>query len=557
MSKKQKVNTGQHLVIPNLNKYLKYHNLPIKLDEEGICHALSTLYIQYVLEGKEQEFVEILSFIAQKIPPTTELDVKLFSLVEKIIALQVSDDLSTRNRFSQSNSIEQLEVKGKDLRSVFQIGLKTSRENWAEIIKQIDLKPNEAMRVCSLDHAIAIVRDGNGYKVYDPNNSIVSKRFDDVTKMTKWLSGTAYNFSILPFAWRTTLDMHIDVISTELPRDRTFPDKKALLDKYLTPVQKKLNPKVGGGLYFAMKYDDAEAAEYIFNDSKTQLSEDELSNAGVVAINSDSAKALEKLIHKLQKENKNELLGPFFMLACQNGSYRCFAMLLQGQEIRDLYEEIISDAYEMILKKAFAGLNDHLIGRVMDDVLKKHHANVFTPRLLTDLIDISIKERNYQGVKLIAEKINDLAKKIDDPELRLKFLKKAIKQNDPLMVRVLIEKLKITKDELNCMDISITMINKQNIEIFTTLKRKGYEFSPQSVDLIERKQKNSVGFLKSLGIALISFSEFLLQQSKIKVNNNKLGLFFDFKKKFIDIKLNDTLTQGPQDDQTIKSFSGN
>ncbi|HHT0592398.1 TPA: hypothetical protein ACTXXA_000259, partial [Legionella anisa] len=471
MSKKQKVNTGQHLVIPNLNKYLKYHNLPIKLDEEGICHALSTLYIQYVLEEKEEEFVELLSVIAQKIPPTSDLDAKLFSLVEKIIALQVSDSQSTRNKYSQSNSYEQLNAKGKDLQSIFQIGLKTSHKNWAEIIAQIDLKPNEAMRVSSLSHTIAIARDGNGYKVYDPNNSIVMKKFDDVTKMTRWLSSTAYNFSILPFG-HTTLDMHIDVISTELPSDRTFPDKKVLLDKYLTPVQKKLNHKIGGGLHFAMKYDDAEAAEYIFNDSKTRLSDSELSNAGVVAIKNDSAKTLEKLIHKLQKENKAQLLAPFFMVSCEDGSYRCFEKLLQIEEIKDLYDELISNAHELILKRAFKGLNEHLIGRVADDVLNKHNASVFTPRLLSDLIGISIKERNYQGVKILAEKIN-LDKKIDSPEQRLKFLKNAIRQNDPLMVRVLIEKLKISKEELNCLSLRMTIINKQNVEIFTTLKKNG------------------------------------------------------------------------------------
>ncbi|MCE0722525.1 hypothetical protein [Legionella resiliens] len=531
MSKKQKVNTGQHLVIPNLNKYLKYHNLPIKLDEDGICNALATLYIQYVLEGKEKEFVTLLSVIAQKIPPTSDLDAKLFSLVEKIIALQVSDSQSTRNKYSQSNSHEQIEVKGKELQSIFQIGLKTSYKNWAEIIKQIDLKPNEAMRVCSLDHAIAIVRDGNGYKVYDPNNSIVSKQFNDVTKMTKWLSSTAYNFSILPFG-HTTLDMHIDVISTDLQSDRTFPDKKTLLDKYLTPVQKKLNHKVGGGLHFAMRYDDAETTEYIFNDSKTRLSDSELSNAGVVAIRYDSAKALEKLIHKLQKENKAELLGPLFMVSCQEGSYRCFEKLLQIEEIRDLYHELISDAHEMILKRAFEGLNEYLISRVVDDVVNKHTASVFTPEFLSELIDISIKEKNYQGVKLLAEKINGLDKKIDAPEERLRFLKHAIKQNDPLMVRVLIEKLKMTKEELNCLSISMTMINKQNVEIFTILKGKGYEFSSQAADLIERKQKNSIGFLKSLGMALVCFSEFLLQQNKIKIDEKKIELFSFFKKQF-------------------------
>ncbi|KTD82177.1 hypothetical protein [Legionella waltersii] len=530
MTKNKQVNTAQYTVISSLNNYLNYHHLPIKVNEEGICHALSTLYIQYVLEGKEQEFENLLSYVAQKINPSPELDIELFNLVEKIIALQVGDAHSTRNKYSQTNSHEQLHVKGKCLRSIYQIGFKTSRENWADIIKQINLKPNEAMRVSSLKHTIAISRDKDGtYKVYDPNNSAVIKTFTDVNKMTRWLSNDAYNFSIFPFGSKT-LDLHIDVISTERQSDRVFPNKKALLDKYLTPAQKILKPNTGGGLNFAMKYDDAETSAYILNNSSYQFTEDELTKIALCALMRDSSNSLEQLILKLKKDNKIDILKPIFLFSFSVGSYRCLQKLLEIPELQNLYKELVSNHQEMLLKRAFEGMNEDLIAKVLNDVLEVNEGDIFNPEFLSELIFISVKERNYQGVKLLAETLNDLDKRIVDPKQRLEFIMKAIKENDPLMVRVLIEKLKMTPNELNCLTISLTMIHRQNVEIFSTLQKNGYQFSPQAIDLIESKQKHSVGFLKSLGIALISFSEFLRLQKKITVDPDKIKKFVDLRR---------------------------
>ncbi|WP_197697341.1 hypothetical protein [Legionella spiritensis] len=523
MSNKQKVNTEQYLVIKNLNNYMKSHNLPITLDKGGICHALSTLYIKYVLDGKEKEFEELLAYIAQKIPiPGKQyLDEKLFILIEKIIALQVSNDHSTRNKYTQSNSHEQLDVKGKNLQSIFKVGLQTSHENWAKIMQDIDLQANEVMRVSTLEHTIAIARDENGtYKVYDPNNTRVCQKFDDASQMTKWLSKNAFNFSLLPFGSKT-LDMNIDVISTESPIARRFPDKNKLFDDYLTPSQRELTNNKGGGLHFAMTFDDAEAVEYILKDKK--FNRGEFVHTALCGIARDSENALAILINNRDKKEHLGDLQAILLHAISSGKYRCMQKLLEIEEVKAFYHDYIKDHPTKMLRMAFSGMNEQSIDKVFNDFITHYDsANNLTKTAVSTLIDISISKKNPVAITILAGKINYFDKKITDHAQRLTFIKQAIEHNDPLMVRTLIKNLNLSSDELNCLNIGVSMVNKYNVEIFTTLKEKGFQFSPQADDLIERKQQQSIGVVKSIGLALTRFSEFLTQQNKIKVDHDKI-----------------------------------
>ncbi|KTD59310.1 ankyrin repeat-containing protein [Legionella santicrucis] len=519
------VNTEQYLVIRNLNNYLKYHNLPLKVGEDGICHALSTLYIQYTLEGKEKEFEKLLSFIAQKTPVGSNEfpDAELFILVEKIIALQ--EGKSTRNKYSQSNSHEQLQVNGQNLGSVFQIGLKTNLDNWAQIVRDINLRDNEVMRVSTLQHTIAIARDeSGGYKVYDPNNSKINQKFDNEREMVQWLSKEAFNFSLVSSG---TLDMNISVISHEpSPIDRNFPSKNDLLDQYLTPEQKKIDSKLGGGLHFAMKFDDAEAAEYILNDSGlnlTHLGDDEVRCIALCAIVRDSANALGELIDILENEKK-DILDAAFRYALSSGSARCIGRFLENDHIQRLYNNCIELNYAETAKRVFQGMNEQLIDKVVNDVLEKRGQEVFTPQLVAELIKISIEKQNSHAISLLAKKIANFDQIISSNDC-LEFLKVAIENNDPLMVRALITNLNIKEEKLNCLNMGLSVINKYNVEIFTTLQEKGYEFTPQAAELIESKKTQGIGILKSLGIALIRFSEFLTNQNKIQVDNDKVSQF--------------------------------
>ncbi|ARB90925.1 hypothetical protein [Legionella longbeachae] len=71
--------------------------------------------------------------------------------------------------------------------------------------------------------------------------------------------------------------------------------------------------------------------------------------------------------------------------------------------------------------------------------------------------------------------------------------------------------------------MGLLVVNKYNVEIFITSKESGYQFTPEAEELIERKQARSIGILQRLGIAFIRFSEFLTNQNKIQVDNDKVN----------------------------------
>lgn len=189
------------------------------------------------------------------------------------------------------------------------------------------------------------------------------------------------------------------------------------------------------------------------------------------------------------------------------------------------------------------GLNEQLIGKVMKDVLDKQGQDVFNPALVSELIEISIEKQNAHAISLLAKRITNFDQIISSNN-RLGFLKAAIENNDPVMVRSLITNLKISPDELNCLNMGLSVVNKYNVEIFITLKESGYQFTPEADELIVSKKARSIGILQNLGIALIRFSEFLTNQNKIQVDNDKVQQFAP--NKICDV-----------DEKNVKPFSNN
>lgn len=52
--------TTQESIVPRINEYLKAQNIPLKFDEQGVCNGLASLYAKYVLEGRADEFQDLL-----------------------------------------------------------------------------------------------------------------------------------------------------------------------------------------------------------------------------------------------------------------------------------------------------------------------------------------------------------------------------------------------------------------------------------------------------------------------------------------------------------------
>ncbi|ARB90924.1 hypothetical protein [Legionella longbeachae] len=91
-------------------------------------------------------------------------------------------------------------------------------------------------------------------------------------------------------------------------------------------------------------------------------------------------------------------------------------------------------------------MNEQLIDKVVKDVLEQKGHKVFTPELVSELIEISVEKQNAHAISLLAKKIANFDRIISSNN-RLGFLKEAIENNDPVMVRSLITNLNISSDE--------------------------------------------------------------------------------------------------------------
>ncbi|KTD40072.1 ankyrin repeat-containing protein [Legionella parisiensis] len=54
----------QSRAIKNLNRYLATHDLPVRTNPDGVRLGFTNLYVKYVIEGCEKEYLKMLDHIA-------------------------------------------------------------------------------------------------------------------------------------------------------------------------------------------------------------------------------------------------------------------------------------------------------------------------------------------------------------------------------------------------------------------------------------------------------------------------------------------------------------
>lgn len=95
------------------------------------------------------------------------------------------------------------------------------------------------------------------------------------------------------------------------------------------------------------------------------------------------------------------------------------------------------------------------------------------------------------------------------------------------MVDVLLE---ITPKELvKTLKLSLLSIQNTDLGLLNSLKRSGMEFSEHAQAVIAKKERKSVGLLLSIGIALITFTDFcketLFNQEGVSFDTNSNTFF--------------------------------
>ncbi|HHT0594776.1 TPA: hypothetical protein ACTXXA_003358 [Legionella anisa] len=196
-----KQHVDQNQVIHRLNQYLKWHNMPVRMNKEGICNGLATLYAKYVLEGNEDQFFKILEKIVKKNPDSAmESDINQFvyDVVLTLFPEQFDKELS------QVSPIRALTLNNKPMQSSFDFAITTSDKNWEDIFRTLALQQDEVMRIGGTLHAVSVKRKDNKYVVYDPNYPSGTKEFGSEkelvaelhNKVLRYQSGKALGMTV-------------------------------------------------------------------------------------------------------------------------------------------------------------------------------------------------------------------------------------------------------------------------------------------------------------------------------------------------------------------------
>ncbi|HAU2344213.1 TPA: hypothetical protein JBL02_16040 [Legionella pneumophila] len=221
--------TNQSNVIENINQYLKWHNLPVRFGTGGVCNGLSTVHAQYVLQGREREFFELLRYVAGDkgiLDANDSVKEKVNDFVWKVVASHMTSGHD--KELNQLNSFKTLSINNKPLKSVFDLPLVTSDKNWENILESLNLKEDEVMLVRSINHAISITRKGNQYHVYDPNYEEGVKSFSFEQEVIKELHERVFHYN------KGNMGLTLSIITTgdKEPR-QDLPKPVDIYDQYL------------------------------------------------------------------------------------------------------------------------------------------------------------------------------------------------------------------------------------------------------------------------------------------------------------------------------------
>lgn len=591
------VKISQSRIVDNLNKYLEWNNLPVRMRQGGICNALAAMYAQDFLnhqkvdgasEATEQpSFRAMLDRIAS-MKPTSELDSQVDHFAAQV-ALTFAPQFFDKES-SQRDAIEILKVEGKSLKSAFEVGLVTSDKNWCTIIKSIALQEDEAMLVGSPRHIITITRKNGEYVVYDPNYDSGVKTFPNEETLMRELHYNVFheaNSKLATFAdvlgvgkklspvtevlgKKPTSAMRVQVIrhpsNAEVPRE--FPDIKELYDRYLTPNEVArfgFHPEITN-LEMAISHDSKEAVEQLF--AKGFKDKFPLRSA-LLAITENKTNVIGPLLEKMP-EIDSRTLNTLFFMAMRSGHKKAFDELLKDPRCRAYYDnrpsinpadlfyaakggnaELIRQIIELY-KAEPRFLSDEHISEI---ILMPHMGINWTERKWDSILAAihgeasAVRDRSIDCVELL---LNKAGAYLDEARL-VRYLHAAVNTNQPHMVDLLINKIKTTdtiSDEnkqkiFHAYTMNLGSVERTDISILRALKDCGVPFSKNADYIFDKKESRATGYLLPMGIMLNKFTDYVKERffpdSDLKTSIKK---YQEFKSTFTGVKATTSGNQG-------------
>lgn len=562
---------SQGRLIKIINDYLAWNNLPFNWDAEGICHGLATVHTQYLLQGKEDKFYNMLDRIsgltqdnshpALELDPYDNID---FFITQVVLAFspRVFD-----KQYHQDNSYELISVEGKSLTSTFNLSMVTNIANWEKIIKdEIKMQEGETFLVSNTLHTVSVHYTNGEYVIYDPNYAQGKKTYSDEKTLMDELAGYVFKMSSadsgkdkseiqagLTFKNITKQDnphtvlrrnaqaIYADYFKTEDLTGSffTFGKKnsnremisKMLVDASFTAHLIKSIPLDEKTLNYmcsyALEHDYVES--FLLLNKKKQEKADELVNELAVFSSQNSIqldnfdmKYLSGLPtyskheiheHNVQSETKEQ--AQLILQACKLGSRNIFNVL--KLEYHQVYEQLLNEKNSNnLLLAAVQGGQPEILKQILGDMNRLNVPLTLSlhPATQRDLLDEAIQSNAHECVSILLKELHHNANKTSEflPEQLMNYLNAAINNNNLYMVDALLNffEKKEACALLQNIPLNSTLTKTTNIHILNTLKEKGAVFNDDATLTIqEKKTLNTPRSLVTLfGVSLAPFFDF-------------------------------------------------
>jgi len=495
-------NIAQENVIDNLNSYLQWHNLPLKLNEGGVCSGLAMVHAKYALENREQEFLTMLEYVAGK-KPDSEIEISLNHFAVEIIrsyAPQLFD-----KRYNQANAMEVLDINGKSLKSAFNFTINASDSDWQQILQSINLNHDEVMIVRSVDHTVSVSRKDGKYIIYDPNYSSGVKGFDSTEKLIKELHHQVFDYHPGLLGMAVAVIRHPDASA-----NRTFPQVSLLYDKYLTPetINKAAVCANGGKLFNILAYatwgqNQADITQLLGKGASAQSNQDDvINNPATNAIFSNNAGALRALLPVIENDN---VIQEMFDSALILGRKEVFDELLQHPVCKSLLKEWTK--IPSLLNSAAFGGEPAMLEIILDFYNQGFaHADATQQDFYT-VMQCAARGGSVKCMQLLEKNWCDRVGGSINIDWRLDCLFAAIEKNHFGMVCYLLER--IPADCLQAINtMRIATIQKTDLSILRELKAAGVPFSETAQAVMAIKEHHPIGIKLTIGIMLHQFTDF-------------------------------------------------
>ncbi len=535
-------NLKQNAVIRHLNKYLKWHNLPVRMNKTGICNGLAMVHIKYVLENKEQQFFDMLHYIS-----SGELKNNLKEEDINRFVIEVSTTFNPRlfsSKLNQARAIEILKVDRQYLNSSFDLGMVTRDKNWEEIIADLQLQEREVLQVSSINHSATVHRVNGKYQVYDPNYESGYKDFDDEKKLIKELHQVVFFYD----EGYMGLDLHLIRHPADLHKERHFPSVRALYEKHLIRVNARATTidKGYNSLVLAATYHDEEIVRYLLDKGA-----DDIYVAANYAVINNNIQALPPLLDKLTHDDQKMFL---FKQALEKKRKEAFLVLLNHPQLNAYYTENLAniksiewaakggnpellllclDKFKVELKKTaeqkFRAISkrepSEAIKKALDENILKIIGSEINALKMTerDIISHAILSGNRECVHILCQYLNSGGYPLVQAE-RIHYLTEAIRTNQRYIALELIKmEPKLSPRDLQAIHLTTRAVSRTDLALLKDLEKHGMHFSKVAKNIIAKKEHQSLGIISTLGVMLYKFTDYFKEQ----LNKKPMGIFYD------------------------------